>query len=163
MDLSFLKRVSLLKDLTSQELKLFASKLKLIKYKEGDAIITEHELSDKLFILYSGEVSISKKMTMIDEQEQINKTLIVLTSQNHIFFGEIGLLGFQKRTATASAKTDCELYIINQQDFMNICIDHPTIGFKVLLEISRKLSLILEKTNDDVLKLTTALIYALKG
>ena len=163
MDLKFLKKVSLLKDLTPQELEIFAKKLKLAKFKENDAIITENKLSDKLFILYSGEVCISKKMTMIDEQEQINKTFITLKSMYHVFFGEIGLLGFQKRTATATAKTDCELYTINQQDFMNICIDHPTIGFKVLLEISRKLSSILEKTNDDVLKLTTALIYALKG
>jgi CRP-like cAMP-binding protein len=122
MDLKFLKQVSLLKDLTPEELEIFAKKLKLVRFKENDAIITENKLSDKLFILYSGEVCISKKMTMIDEQEQIDKTFIILKSMYHVFFGEIGLLGFQKRTATATAKTDCELFTINQQDFMNICI-----------------------------------------
>lgn len=163
MDLSFLKKVSMFKELTSNELKTFASKLKLVKYREGDAIITEDEMSDIMYILYTGKVVISKKMSLIDEQEQINKTFIVLSAENHVFFGEIGLLGLQKRTATCSAKTDCQFYIINHKDFMSICKDNPDIGFKVLLEISRQLSHLIERTNEDVLKLTTALIYALKG
>lgn len=163
MDLLFLKKVSLFKNLSNDELKIFASKLKNVKYKEGETIITENEMSDVMYILYSGEVVISKKMTMIDEQQDIDKTFIVLSSQDHIFFGEIGLLGIQKRTATCSAKTDCHLYTINHNDFINICKDNPRIGFEVLFEIARQLSRILEKTNSDVLKLTTALIYALKG
>ncbi len=163
MDLEFLKKVSLFKNLSNDELKIFASKLRYVKYKEGETIITENEMSDVMYILYSGDVVISKKMTMIDEQQDIDKTFIVLSSKDHVFFGEIGLLEIQKRTATCSARSDCQLYTINHNDFINICKDNPRIGFEVLFEIARQLSHILEKTNSDVLKLTTALIYALKG
>ena len=162
MDLPFLKKVSLFKNLSNDELKIFASKLKHVKFKEGEIIITENEMSDVMYILYSGDVVISKKMTMIDEQQDIDKTFIVLSSRDHVFFGEIGLLGIQKRTATCSAKSDCQFYTINHNDFINICQDNTRIGFEVLFEIARQLSHILEKTNSDVLKLTTALIYALK-
>jgi len=163
MDLAFLKKVDLVKELTVPELKTFSSKLKTVKYKESEFLIEENKENDKLFILYKGEVVISKKMTVIDDQEKIDKTFISLTANNHAFFGEIGLLGLQKSTATCKANTECILYTINQKDFISICKSNPEIGFKMLLEISRKLSRLLEKTNEDVLKLTTALIYALKG
>lgn len=162
MDLNFLKKVVLFHDLSDDELQSFASRLKHVSYRENEPIITENEESDKMFILYHGKVMITKKMTMIDQEQDVNKTFVVLSAGDHPFFGEIGLLGLRKRTANAVAKTDCELFTISQKDFTAICDKYPRIGFKVLLEISRKLSVILEKTNEDVLKLTTALIYALK-
>lgn len=163
MDLTFLKNVNLFKDLSQNELKAFSSKLKIEKYNEDDFLIEENEENDKLFILYKGEIVISKKMSMIDEQEKIDKTFISLCTDDHAFFGEIGLLGLNKSTATCKAKTTCTLYTIDRKDYINICRSNPEIGFKTLLEIARKLSWLLEKTNEDVLKLTTALIYALKS
>lgn len=163
MDFTFLNKVDMVKNLTDQELKTISSKLKTVKYSENEFIIEENKESDKLFILYKGEVVISKKMTMIDEQEKIDKTFITVNADDHAFFGEIGLLGLNKRTATCKAKTECTLYTIDHKDFMSICKSNPEIGFKILLEIARKLSRLLEKNNEDILKLTTALIYALKG
>ncbi|MCF7859243.1 MAG: cyclic nucleotide-binding domain-containing protein [Candidatus Cloacimonetes bacterium] len=163
MDIQFLKKVSLVKELSGTELNIFAAKLKTEKYREGDHLIKEDQESDKLFILYKGKINISKKMSLIDEQQQIDKTFITLSSGDHAFFGEIGLLGLHKRTATCIAKTDCTLFTIVHKDFLSVCKTNPEIGFKILLEISRKLSQLLEKTNEDVLKLTTALIYALKS
>ncbi len=163
MDLAFLKKVDLVREFTAQELKTFSSKLRTVKYKEDEFLIEENKESDKLFILYKGEVIISKKMTMIDDQEKIDKTFISLNSDDHAFFGEIGLLGLHKRTATCKTKTECTLYTINHKDFMSICKTNPEIGFKMLLEIARKLSRLLDRTNEDILKLTTALCYALKS
>ncbi len=162
MDLAFIKNVNLFKDFTAQELKIFSSKLKTEKYKADEYLIEENKESDKLYILFKGEVVISKKMTMMDDQEKIDKTFIKLGADDHAFFGEIGLLGLLKRTANCRAKTECTLYTITHKEFMSICKSNPKIGFKVLLEISRKLSSLLERTNEDVLKLTTALCYALK-
>ena len=162
MDLDFLKKVKLFENLTEQELKTFSSKLKLIKVKEKEIIIEDGELGDKLYILCKGRVGISKKITMLDEEEDRDKTFIVLSAKDFLFFGEIGLLGSQKRTATVTAYSDCELCTLTHKDFMQICKINPRIGFKVIMEIAIKLSRLVEKTNTDVLKLTTALIYALR-
>ncbi len=162
MDLDFLKKVKLFKNLTEQELNTFSSKLKLIKVKEKEIIIKDGELGDKLYILCKGRVGISKKITMLDEEEDRDKTFIVLSAKDFLFFGEIGLLGSQKRTATVTAYSDCELCTLTHKDFMRICKLNPRIGFKVIMEIALKLSSLVEKTNSDVLKLTTALIYALR-
>ncbi len=162
MDVDFLKNVSLFKELNREELKYFASKLKHIKKYSGDVIIKENEEGDILYILYKGEVVVSKKMTMIDEDYQIDKNIIRLTPKNYSFFGEIGLICSQKRTATVTATKDCEFFTIDHKKFMSICNERPKIGIKVLMEIAKKLAKNLERTNSDVLKLTTALIYALK-
>ncbi|NQV19542.1 MAG: cyclic nucleotide-binding domain-containing protein [Armatimonadetes bacterium] len=162
MDLDFLKKVKLFQNLTEQELITFSSKLKLIKVKENEIIIKDGELGDKLYILYKGKVGISKKITMLDEEEDRDKTFIVLSAKDCLFFGEIGLLESQKRTATVTANSDCELYTLTHKDFMHICKANPRIGFRVNMEIALKLSHLVEKTNSDVLKLTTALIYALR-
>ena len=100
---------------------------------------------------------------MIDsEEEEKDKTFIILDSANYGFFGEIGFLGkVQKRTATAVAKTDCEIYTITRKDFLKICEINPAIGYKVFMEIACNLSIYLEKADSDILKLTTALIFAL--
>lgn len=162
MDVSFLKNVSLFKELDSEELKYFASKLKHIKKNAGEPVIMENEEGDELFILYKGEVVVSKKMTMIDEDSQINKNIIRLVPKNYSFFGEIGLICSQKRTASVTATKDSEFFMIDHKRFMHICNERPKIAIKVLMEIAKKLAKNLEKTNSDVLKLTTALIYALK-
>jgi len=72
------------------------------------------------------------------------------------------LLGKQLRTATVTAVTDCKLYTIDHDNFVKIIKEHHHIGVVVLWEISHKLAQILEKTDSDILKLTTALIYALR-
>ena len=162
MDVAFLKNVSLFKELTNEELKFFASKLKHIKRSKGDAIIKENEEGDQLFILYKGEVVVSKKMTMIEDETSIDKNIIRLTPKNYSFFGEIGLICAQKRTATVTATVDSEFFLIDHKRFMIIAKERPGIAIKLLMEIAKKLAKNLEKTNSDVLKLTTALIYALK-
>ncbi|MCF7794178.1 MAG: cyclic nucleotide-binding domain-containing protein [Candidatus Cloacimonetes bacterium] len=162
MDLTFLKKVELFKTLTQQELKTVASNLKLQKFKKDDILISEDEIGDEMFILYQGEVDISKKMSMIDDQEKIDKKFVRLKSSKADYFGEVGLLGKQKRTANCKAKTDGQLYCFRNKDFMKIAKQHPQIGMKIMMEIAQKLACHLERTNQDVLKLTTALIYALK-
>lgn len=162
MDTNFIKKVKIFSNLSNQEINYFASKLKIEDYKKGQNIITENEISNYLYILYHGEVQISKKITLINETQEKNKNFINLKASDYTFFGEIGLICSQKRTATVTAKTDCQLFSISRKNFMQICDKHPKIGYKVLLEIAKKLAKNLEKTNSDVLKLTTALIYALK-
>lgn len=163
MDLNFLKQIPLFKDLTEEELCLVAKCLKFTTYKKGTYLFQENEKGNELFILSSGKIGISKKMTMIEDSDDVDKTFIVLDASQNVFFGEIGLLGYKRRTASASAKTDCELYKLNQEDFNKISSKHPQIGFKILLQICLKLSNLLEKTDSDILKLTTALIYALNN
>lgn len=160
--LSFLKNINLFSELTDEEVKIISDVLKLVTYKADEVIFEEDSAGNELFLLFEGEVCISKKTSFIDNQSNINKTLISLKSEDYPFFGEVGLLGKQLRTATVTAVTECKLYTISHNNFTRIIKQHHHIGVVVLWEISHKLAQILEKTDSDILKLTTALIYALR-
>lgn len=159
---NFLNKIKLFSELTNDELEIISAVLKLVTYKANEVIFEEDTTGNELFLLFEGEVCISKKTSFIDNQSNINKTLISLKSDDYPFFGEVGLLGKQQRTATVTASTDCKLYSINHDCFVKIIKEHHHIGVSVLWEISQKLAHILEKTDSDILKLTTALIYALR-
>ncbi len=158
----FLKNIKLFSDLSQEELDIIAKSLKLVHFKANDIIFEEDSSGNELFLLFEGQVCISKKTSFIDQQIDINKTLISLNAKDYPFFGEVGLLGKQLRTATVRATTDCKLFSISHDDFVKIIKDHHHIGMVILWEISQKLAQILEKNDNDILKLTTALIYALR-
>lgn len=161
-DKSFLKNVKLFSGLSSEELDIISNSLKLVSFKADEVIFQEDSSGNELFLLFEGEIAISKKTSFIDNQSNIDKTLIRLKAEDFPFFGEVGLLGKQLRTATAKAITDCKLFSINHDNFVKIIKEHHHIGLVVLWEISQKLAHILEKSDSDILKLTTALIYALR-
>ncbi len=161
-DKGFLKNVKLFSGLSSEELDIISNSLKLVSYKADEVIFQEDSSGNELFLLFEGEIAISKKTSFIDNQSNIDKTLIRLKAEDFPFFGEVGLLGKQLRTATAKAITDCKLFSINHDNFVKIIKEHHHIGVVVLWEISQKLAHILEKSDSDILKLTTALIYALR-
>lgn len=163
MDITLLKKIVLFSDLNVKELQIVKGFLHHVKFKEGECLFKENEKGNELYILSKGKIGISKKMTLIEDRDEVDKTFITLSEEQNVFFGEIGLLGYKRRTASARAKTDCELYSIGQKDFNYISDNYPEIGFKILKQICLKLSNLLEKTDSDILKLTTALIYALKN
>ncbi len=162
MDLKYFNKVTLFSDLDKNEIGYFIPCLKKHTFVKGEIIIEKGDQSDLLYILYTGEVAISRKITMLPDLENMHKTFKVLRGDEHTFFGEIGLLGFAKRTATVEAVADSVLYTLSHSDFQKICDKHPATGLKVSLQISHQLSSLLQRNNEDILKLTTALIYALK-
>ncbi|MFA7057123.1 MAG: cyclic nucleotide-binding domain-containing protein [Candidatus Cloacimonadales bacterium] len=161
MEINYLQKVKIFAELTTEELTLISHSLKSVSYKANEVIFQEDSAGNELFLLFQGKVCISKKMALVDQDNNINKTLTTLIDKDYPFFGEVGLLGKQLRTATVTAITDCKLYSIDHDRFMKIIQQNPHIGVVVLLEISTKLAMILEKADLNILKLTTALIYAL--
>jgi CRP-like cAMP-binding protein len=52
---------------------------------------------------------------------------------------------------------------LHQKDFLALVEQNPAMGVKLLLRLSQILSRHLRKTNQDVVKLTTALAISLGG
>jgi CRP-like cAMP-binding protein len=62
-----------------------------------------------------------------------------------------------------TALSDCYLLELKRRDFLHLIDHRPQMGLKVLLRLAQLLSSHLRKTNQDVVKLTTALAIALGG
>ena len=157
---------SLFKGLADKELKFISDIMKKKEVDAGKIIINEGETGTELFLLEEGVVDVYKTLTIIASKNEFGtkeRSFIRLTGENHCAFGEMALFGSGERSATVKAVTKCELFIIEGEDFSKLCENHPQIGYVVVTNIALILSEHLRKTNDDVIKLTTALSLALSS
>ena len=165
-DVKQLSLYPLFKDLSEKELKLILAIVKKDKLDSGSLIIKEDDYGDDLYLLEEGVVDIHKTLTIVTSKHDFGtkeRTLIRLTGDDHCYFGEMALLGDGKRSATVKAVTECKLGIIKNSDFLKLCEKEPRIGYIVLTNIALILSDYLRKTNEDIIKLTTALSLSLSG
>jgi len=149
----------LFKGLTEEEITVYRPATRQITYKAGEAIMTEGETGETLEILINGEVTISKKLTLLGEEESDtkDKTFITLNASYKPFFGEMAMLMDDSiRTASVIASSDCEMVIMEKAPFQETNMKHPAIGLKVMENIAKKLATNLERESKNVLKLTTA-------
>ena len=161
---AFFRRIFLFQDLTEPEIQQILQHARRRHFHHGAVILQEGDSGDSMFIMRSGEVEITKKLTLIlDEDTPKERVMIRLKAENDVYFGEMSLLESEARSATVTALTNCELLELTQQDFMELVRQNPEMGVKLLLRLAQLLSRHLRKTNLDVVKLTTALALALGG
>lgn len=155
-----LKSISLFKEFkdSKDDLELVANIIKTRKYIKGATIIKEGELGSEMFILNNGSVHIDRR-TLEDDAYRI----VTLSSDMNIFFGEQALMDSDKRSATVLAAEDCELFVIEQKEFIRLGDKHPKLGLAITREISKKISASLRKANQDIITLFEALVGELEG
>ena len=89
-------------------------------FKKGDS-------GNCMYFIYTGSVSIH------DEQHQL-----AVLSENEIF-GELSLLDSEKRSASATALTDCILLKIEQEPFYDVVATNTDILKGIMRTICRRL------------------------
>jgi len=164
MDAALFQKIFLFQDIKADELHLVLDRTNRREFPAGTVIIQEGEPGDSLFIMAAGEVEITKQLTLVlDEDTPKERVMIRLKAENGVYFGEMALLESETRSATVTALTDCALLELHQKDFLELIEEHPAMGIKLLLRLAQILSRHLRKTNQDVVKLTTALAISLGG
>jgi CRP/FNR family cyclic AMP-dependent transcriptional regulator len=163
-DTAYLKKIFLFQDLSDEELAQVLSRTQSRRFCCDTVIIAEGETGDSMFIMVSGEVEITKRLTLqLDEDTPRERVMIRLKAEDGVYFGEMSLLENEARSATVSASTECVLLELRQRDFLDLIQHQPLTGVKLLLRLAQVLSAHLRKTNQDVVKLTTALAISLGG
>jgi CRP/FNR family cyclic AMP-dependent transcriptional regulator len=164
MDLALCRKIYLFQDLEEDEVRQVLEHTIPREFPAGAVIIKEGEPGDSLFIMQAGEVEITKQLTLVlDEDTPKERVMIRLNAENGVYFGEMALLESEIRSATVTALTDCFLLELYQKDFLEAIERNPAMGVKLLLRLAQVLSRHLRKTNQDVVKLTTALAVSLGG
>ena len=164
VDLSLYRKIFLFQDLEEEELKQVLDRTSSREYPAGSVILEEGQPGDSMFIMCQGEVEITKKLTLIlDEDTPKERVMIRLKAEDGVSFGEMALLEDEARSATVEALTDCLLLELNREEFMGLVHANHAMGLKLLLRLAQLLSKHLRKTNADVVKLTTALAISLGG
>ena len=157
MNTEQLLKYSLFDNFTNKDIKKFVETIKITHYKNNEIIIKENDIGDSIMLLLEGTVSITKALTIqISSIKEPEKEFIKLSSNQYPFFGEISIFNNNKRTATIKTETDCKIGILYNKDLIKICQNDHEIGYKTMINISKKLIDDLVITNNQVLKLTTA-------
>jgi CRP/FNR family transcriptional regulator, cyclic AMP receptor protein len=163
-DAAFFRKIFLFQDLEDREIKQVLARTRPRDFPADQVIINEGEPGESMFIMIEGEVEITKQLTLVlDEDTPKERVMIRLKAENGVYFGEMSLLENEARSATVTASTDCRLLELTQQDFLELTRQDAVMGVKLLLRLAQLLSRHLRKTNQDVVKLTTALAISLGG
>lgn len=109
---SFLKKVDLLTPLAEYERKKIAEALEEVSFPAGHTVFKQGEQGDAMYIVYSGEVRISK----VDPATQESKELSRCTSSQ--YFGERALLTSEPRQGTAVATSPVQLLKLDRAAFL---------------------------------------------
>jgi uncharacterized protein len=111
------------------------------KFKAGDQIFREGDVSSDMYAVLEGHVDVSKISAGARQKvAELNRGEV---------FGEMALMTEEKRSATVTATADTELLVINEKTLARLSSRYPWIASKFYHNITRVLSLRLRKTTDD--------------
>ena len=166
-DLEHLAQFQIFHGLPEENIRLFSDQFTYKEAQSDDIVIKEGDPGDSLFLLLEGEVEVSQALTFIMTKKPVpdsrEKAILRLNHNMNPFFGEMSIFAEEdKRTANIRAVTRCLLAEIHRDDFFRVTHEQPDIGLRVTENITRVLVDRLKKTNNDVIKLTTALALILE-
>jgi len=137
------------------------------KHSADETVLREGEHGDCMYLLLSGEVEVSKSLTLVlgrGDVGQRDKSLTRFNADDCAYFGEMAMLREDStRSATVKVLRDSVLGQISRDDFLRLCESDAELGYRIMRNMAWTLCRRMEKTNQDILKLTTAFSLALQG
>ena len=101
------------------------------EYRDGEVVFNEGDRSRELFVVQRGEVVISKR------SGQSELTLGVISRGS--IFGEMALLESLPRSASARARGDARLLVIQPGGFLMKIRRDPTFAFELMQQLSGRI------------------------
>jgi CRP-like cAMP-binding protein len=112
-------------------------------YDAGALIFQEGAQGDKMYLILSGAVRISRQVPGMGEE-----ALAVLRSGTH--FGEMALIDDFPRSADARAHEACRLFVVRKEDLEDLLFVDRDLAYDLLWSFVRTLSSRLRETNDKM-------------
>ena len=138
----FLNRVKIFQDLSLEEAELIENMCEVLPYKRKHPIFMPGDPSDRLYILKSGLVKISK---VTEEGKELTLSFL---SQGDIF-GELAVVSAGPRNTMGEAYEDSVVCAIDRKEFLQFIIERPTVA----LEVTRLLADRRQKPETKIAKL----------
>lgn len=126
----WLHRIDLFNSLSIEEVTQLAQSLHAIPFAPGEVLTRQGAEAHWLYVIVSGTVSV-RVGSEGKERE------IATLGEGH-FFGEMGLLTGETRTATVVALDEVECYRLGKQAFQELLGERPEIADEVAVELARR-------------------------
>ena len=114
-------------------------------YKAKSTVLKQGEVSDSLYLILEGSVSV-----MIEDEAEPEHMLVVSYLNPGDFVGEMGLFDEEPpvRSAMVVAKTDCEVAEISYEKFHHIHPQYPEVLYAISRQLGKRLRQTTRKLSD---------------
>ncbi len=127
-----LKRVPLFSSFSDQQLSSLLSCVQHRRYPRNSFIVRTGDETDALYIILSGRV----KVLIPDDQ---GREVILSIMGAHDFFGEMGLLDDQPRSASVETLEPCEMLRISKAGFAAFLKDNFDLAMLIIRNLVKRL------------------------
>ncbi|MBJ6765394.1 cyclic nucleotide-binding domain-containing protein [Myxococcaceae bacterium JPH2] len=138
--LSVIATSPLFEMLAPAELAHLAELARVHRYAPGDTVFEEGALGDSLFVIIHGEVEVVRR----GARDAVHPLCVLGPTD---FFGEMGLIDQEHRSATVRARSEAELLQLTAQDLRAFRRAHGDGFTYVVVNIARRLSARLREAN----------------
>lgn len=118
-------KVSIFSILKEEQLAEVTDKINIKKFKKGEMLFFEGDISDKLFLINKGKIKAFRYTK--DGKEQI---IYILAEGD--FIGDMSLIKEGEFKFNAEAMEDSHVCILTKDDFDKILLNNPDIALKIL-------------------------------
>ena len=127
-----LATVKLFELLDEDELNELANSIDAASLKAGETLFNAGDYGESLYIVDSGQVELYIRDTA-------GQKIILKVAEEDDIFGEISMLDNRPRSATATALTDAELFVLDRDDLLLLFQKKPDAGLNMLASLSSML------------------------
>lgn len=100
-------------------------------HHDGEVIIREGDLGDRMFIIQSGRVCVT--------QNAGGKEILLAELKEGDFFGEMAIIEQEVRSATVNAAGEVSLLGIDKKNFLRRVHEAPSLAYRILQKMSQKI------------------------
>jgi len=133
-----LKTIPMFSTLGDEPLNHLVKILKHQHVKRDAVIVHEGEVSEYFYVILTGKAKV-----IIKNNE--NREFIISFLKAGEFFGEMGMLDNERRSATVVAMTSCELFLIGKSDFEAFLASNYEIVRYMLKSFSHRMRTVIRK------------------
>jgi diguanylate cyclase (GGDEF)-like protein len=124
---TFLHNITLFDGLSAADLDEIGAYLKPCRRAAGEMIFDQNDTGAEVFFIEQGNVMVF---------DPSSPGVSVRSFSAGGMFGELAVIDRKPRTLSARAETDCQLWIMQAEDFERLILDNKTLVMKILINLS---------------------------
>ena len=117
--IAFLKKIHLFFGLEEEEFASIVEELDEMQVATGEIVFKQDGAAEGFYMIFGGRVRVVRKLDGRENQ-------LALLVKND-YFGEMGIMGNRRRSATVTALEDTSLLVLSKSDFDKLFKEHPKL------------------------------------
>ncbi|MBP7301952.1 MAG: Crp/Fnr family transcriptional regulator [Brachymonas sp.] len=147
-DIDLIRRVPLFSDLSPTQSNAISATLRKQRYKRGEPIVQQGQISGALFIILSGKARVLS-------QDERGREVIIASLDTGDCIGEMSLIDGEAHSATVRAEAQTDVLILERDAFMHCLRENASLADAIMRGLVRRL----RRADKQILSLALMDVY----